>query len=71
MPLIPTVELEALRDANTLHMLPPEALIASIKALAGDALEYRGAIDRVGFDILDGEFTLRDGSISHIYLEKR
>lgn len=32
-------EVRALRDADTLHMLPPEALIASIKYLAEKVLE--------------------------------
>jgi hypothetical protein len=32
-------EAEALRDADTLHMLPKEALIASIKALAEEVLD--------------------------------
>lgn len=68
--LTPTDELEALRDADTLHMLPPEALIASIKKLAEDALEYRAAIARVGLSILEGEFVLRNGSTHHLYLDK-
>lgn len=32
-------EIRALRDADALHMLPPEALIASIKYLAEKVLE--------------------------------
>jgi hypothetical protein len=34
-------EIQALRDTDTLHMLPPEALIASIKYLAEKVLELQ------------------------------
>jgi hypothetical protein len=32
-------EWAALRDADTLHMLPPEALVASIRHLAGRLMD--------------------------------
>ncbi|MCA1572476.1 MAG: hypothetical protein LC798_19685 [Chloroflexi bacterium] len=35
-------QVAALRDADTLHMLPSEALIASIKYLAEKLLEAHG-----------------------------
>lgn len=34
----PRIELEALRDADTLHLLPTEALVATIKSLAEQLL---------------------------------
>ncbi len=37
-------EVEALRDADTLHMLPTEALVASIKDLAGKLLDARNLL---------------------------
>lgn len=43
-PGVPSDELEALVDADRLHLLPPEALIATVKQLAGELLAVRGRL---------------------------
>jgi hypothetical protein len=44
-------EIRALRDADTLHMLPPEALIASIKYLAEKVLELQHRLSQVSLAV--------------------
>lgn len=54
-------EVMALRDADTLHMLPPEALIASIKYLAERLLGYQAAGQAViaAWDAIDAGYPER------------